>query len=84
MQQISAKEARLKWSALLDQVEAGEEICIVRRNKAIAKIVQINTQKKQTKAPSLKEFRNSIQSQIKGRTLSLSKTISQLRRSERF
>lgn len=39
MLEVGAYEAKNKLSALLDRVEAGEEIIITRRGKVVAKIV---------------------------------------------
>jgi prevent-host-death family protein len=39
MQEIGAFEAKNRLAALLDAVEAGEEILITRRGKAVAKLV---------------------------------------------
>ncbi|MFM9889877.1 MAG: type II toxin-antitoxin system Phd/YefM family antitoxin [Rickettsiales bacterium] len=40
MLEIGAYEAKNKLSALLDRVEAGEEIIITRRGKVVARMVQ--------------------------------------------
>jgi len=55
---ISVKEARSRFSAILSQAEEGEEIVIMRRGKPIARLSPI-VEKKQ-RLPSLKEFRASI------------------------
>ncbi len=39
MDEIGAFEAKTKLGALLDRVEAGEEIVITRRGKAVARLV---------------------------------------------
>ena len=39
MQEIGAFEAKNKLAALLDRVEAGEEIVITRHGKAVARLV---------------------------------------------
>ena len=41
MTEIGAFEAKNKLSALLDQVERGEEVVITRRGRAVAKLVPI-------------------------------------------
>ena len=40
MREIGAFEAKNRLSALLDQVEKGDEITITRRGKAVAKLVR--------------------------------------------
>lgn len=55
---ISVKEARSRFSAILSQAEEGEEIVIMRRGKPIARLSPF-VEKKQ-RLPSLKEFRASI------------------------
>lgn len=40
MLEVGAYEAKNKLSALLDRVEAGEEILITRRGKVVARMVQ--------------------------------------------
>ena len=39
MKSMSIKDARANFSALLDQVEAGDELVLIRRGKAVARIV---------------------------------------------
>ena len=59
MLKASVKEARQNFSTLLDQVENGEEVLILRRGRVIAHIVpHVLAQKKQL--PSLKKFRDEI------------------------
>ena len=43
MTEIGAFEAKNKLSALLDQVERGEEVVITRRGRPVAKLVSIRT-----------------------------------------
>jgi prevent-host-death family protein len=64
--EISVKEARRKFSLLLNQVQGGDEVVILRRGKEAARLVP---PKGVTKClPSLKDFRKSIR--ITGRPLS--------------
>lgn len=59
MIKANAKEARQHFSHLMDQVENGEEVFILRRGHIIAHItpyVEFTTKS----LPSLKEFRSSI------------------------
>ena len=64
--EINAKEARTRFSALLDEVEQGNEITIVRRGKKVARLVPAEGSGKTL--PALNNFRASIRS--KGQTLS--------------
>ena len=76
--EVSAKEARVRFSNLLKRAEKGEEILLVRRGKKVARLV--SAKKVQKALPSLKEFRASIR--IKGRPLS--RTVVRGREEERF
>ncbi len=76
--QISVKEARAKFSSLLNQVEEGDEVIIRRRGKEIARLVPANSQGK--RLPSLSDFRRSIRR--KGKPLSA--TIRKGRKEERY
>jgi len=44
MDEIGAFDAKNKLSALLDKVEAGEEIVITRRGRPVAKLVPMTTE----------------------------------------
>ncbi len=68
MIRTNVKEARQKFSYLLDQVENGEEIIILRRGHVIAHIIPHTPNKKQKRLPTLKDFRNGIK--VKGNPLS--------------
>jgi len=63
--EINIKEARSKLSSLLDRVEKGDEIVILRRGEKVARLIPSLTEG--IKLPSLKKFRSSIQ--IKGEPL---------------
>jgi len=76
--QISVKEARAKFSSLLNQVEEGDEVIIRRRGKEIARLVPSNSQGR--RLPSLSDFRRSIR--LKGGPLSA--TIRKGRKEERY
>ena len=78
MATINVKDARSQLKALLERAEAGEEITIARRGKAIAKLVP--PARRSTRLPSMVKFRASIR--MKGR--SLSATVRQNRKDERF
>ncbi len=64
--EISVKEARSKFSSLLDQVEGGEEVIIRRRGREVARLVPPRGAGK--RLPSLKKFRAGIR--IQGEPLS--------------
>jgi prevent-host-death family protein len=64
--EISVKEARSRLSALLDEVEQGNEITIVRRGKKVARLVPAEGSAKTL--PRLSDFRSSIR--VKDGTLS--------------
>jgi prevent-host-death family protein len=67
MIRTSAKEARQNFSHLLDQVEQGEEVFVLRRGNIVARIMPyIKPQKKSL--PNLKEFRSKLK--VKGTSLS--------------
>jgi prevent-host-death family protein len=65
MRTVSIREARQKLRSLLDDVAAGEEIVLVRRGKAVARLVPAGDAA--GRLPSLADFRGSIQ--LRGRTL---------------
>ena len=56
--EISAKEARSKFSSLLDQVQKGDEVVIRRRGKEIARLVPPKGEGKRLQG--LKIFRSAI------------------------
>jgi prevent-host-death family protein len=64
--EISVKEARSKFSSLLDHVEEGNEVIIRRRGKEVARMVPPRGKGK--RLPSLGKFRASIR--LKGEPLS--------------
>ncbi len=76
--EVSAKEARRRFSDLLKRAEKGEEILLVRRGKKVARLVP--AKKLQKILPSLKEFRASIR--VKGQPLSMA--VVRDRQKERF
>ena len=55
---INVKEARKNFSALLNSVEEGNSISILRHGKKVARIIPPENNLK--RLPSLKQFRNSI------------------------
>ena len=64
--EINVKEARSKFSSILNQVEEGDEVIIRRRGKEIARLVPPIGKGK--RLPALKKFRGVIQ--VKGKSLS--------------
>lgn len=74
---ISVKEARSRFSAILSQAEEGKEIVIMRRGKAVARLVPCTF--KRRKLPSLKDLRASVK--VAGEPLSI--TVIQNRAEER-
>jgi len=77
MIEISVKEARRKFSKLLNRVAQGEEIVITRHGKKVALLVSADKGKE---LPSMKNFRASLV--VSGEPLS--KTVIELRREDRF
>ncbi|MBF0231987.1 MAG: type II toxin-antitoxin system Phd/YefM family antitoxin [Desulfamplus sp.] len=75
---ISTKEARGKFSSILDDVESGKEIIITRRGKKVARITSID----ESPIPlnGLKNFRKDIN----GNGESLSQTVIRQREEERY
>ena len=64
--EISVKEARAKFSALLNRVKDGDEVIIRRRGKEIARLLPPGIEGKPL--PSLRDFRRSIR--LKGEPMS--------------
>ena len=57
MLEINVKEARSNFSQLLNKVDQGQDILLIRRGKKIARLVAPETDRH---LPNLKEFRKSI------------------------
>lgn len=76
--QVSVKQARANISSLLNRIQEGEEILILRRGKKIARLVPVDNESR--RLPDLSKFRNSIQ--VPGEPLS--QTVMQEREQERF
>lgn len=64
--EINVKEARTQFSSLLDAVNEGDEVVILRRHKEVARLVP--PRKVAKVLPDLKAFRETIR--IKGEPLS--------------
>ena len=56
--EINVKEARRKFRELLDRVEQGDEVVVLRHGKAVARIVPLKRTGK--RLPDLDDFRRSI------------------------
>lgn len=76
--EVNVKEARANISSLLDRIQKGEEVLILRRGKRVARLVPVDTA--QRRLPDLSTFRNSLQ--VKGEPLS--QTVIQDRDQERY
>lgn len=77
MVEVNVRDARSNMSALLDRIEAGEEIIIKRRGRKVAKMVPPQVE---NTLPSLKDFRASIK--VEGKPMS--KVIIDARQEERL
>ncbi|MCX5844214.1 MAG: type II toxin-antitoxin system prevent-host-death family antitoxin [Deltaproteobacteria bacterium] len=75
--EINVKEARSKLSSLLDRVEEGTEVILLRRGKEVARLVPPSGMGR--RLPSLSDFRSSI----KTRGIPLSETVIKGRQEER-
>ncbi|MCF8036224.1 MAG: type II toxin-antitoxin system prevent-host-death family antitoxin [Desulfobacteraceae bacterium] len=61
MQKVNVKEARRNISRLLDEINAGEEIIILRRGKPVARMLRIETQEeKPLQFPDRSLFRSKL------------------------
>jgi prevent-host-death family protein len=76
--EINVKEARAKFSSLLNQVKDGDEVIIRRRGKEVARLLPPSGQGK--RLPRLSDFRRSIR--LKDEPLS--ETIRKGRKEERY
>jgi prevent-host-death family protein len=78
MTRVSVKEARDHIKTLLDRVESGEEILILRRGKEVARLVPVSGIGESL--PSLREFRKSVRLQGKP----MSRVVIEERRREQY
>jgi prevent-host-death family protein len=76
--EINIKEARSKFSSLINQVEEGAEIILTRRGIEVARMVP--SAGKTRRLPSLKKFRAAIK--LSGKPLSA--TVIEGRKEERY
>ena len=79
MEKIGVKEVRAKFSQIIDRVEAGEEILLIRRGKVAMRLMPPETQDRFS-FPSLGSFREKILAQGKP----LSATVIAERDEDRF
>ncbi len=77
--EINVKQARSKISEMLDQIEKGAEMVILRRGKKVARLVPFDITEKK-RLPDLKKFRDSISCNAE----SLGNTVLLNRNDERF
>jgi len=75
---VSVREARERLRHLLDQVQAGDEVVVLRRGVEVGRIVR--PERKTTPVPDLSSFRASIK--LRGRPLS--QDVQEARRSSRY
>ncbi|KAF0182008.1 MAG: type II toxin-antitoxin system Phd/YefM family antitoxin [Hyphomonadaceae bacterium] len=66
MKELTAVEAKVRFGAVLDDVERGEEIVVTRNGKRVARIVpaEVDVDRRRAAAARLKDF-------AKGRTLGM-------------
>ncbi len=76
--EINVKDARSRFSSLLDMVKEGDEVVILRRGREVARLVP--PRGKMAHLPDLKAFRDSIR--VTGDPLS--KTVIRGRNEERY
>ncbi len=79
MIELTVRDARARFAWLLQQVEAGEEVTLLRRGRPVARIVAAPADER-VSLPDLSEFRSSIQ--VRGQPLSQS--VVDQRAEERF
>ncbi len=75
---VSVRETRQRLRRLLDRVQAGDEVVVMRRGIPVGRLVQ--AQRKSPPLPGLSDFRSSIK--LAGRTMS--EEIKAARRSQRY
>lgn len=78
VKKLSVREARQQFRRLLDRVQAGDEVMVMRRGVEVARLVR--PERIPARLPDLDAFRASVK--VAGR--SLSREITENRRSSRF
>ena len=76
--EVSVREARESLRRLLDEVQAGDEVVVLRRGVAVGRLVR--PERKAPPLPDLSRFRDSVK--LRGKPLS--QCIRQARRSSRY
>jgi antitoxin (DNA-binding transcriptional repressor) of toxin-antitoxin stability system len=77
-QKVSVREARRRLPRLLDQVQAGDEVLVLRRGVEVGRLVR--PERKMAPLPDLSGLRASVK--LRGRTLT--QEIKEARRSSRY
>ena len=77
MLEVNVIDARSNFSKLLNKVEQGEDIILIRRGKKVARLI---SPEKDCRLPSLKEFRQTISLSGEG----LSSVVRAARERERY
>jgi prevent-host-death family protein len=78
IRKVSIREARQHLRQLLDQVQAGDEVALLRRGSEVGRLVR--AERRASSLPDLRAFRASIK--ISGRPLSAA--VTRARRSSRY
>jgi prevent-host-death family protein len=78
MKRVSVAEARSRFKALLDEVQSGHPVSVVRRGREVARLVP--PRRRARPLPDLRAFRASIR--VTGR--SVSRTVIRARRDARY
>ncbi|KXB09296.1 prevent-host-death protein [candidate division MSBL1 archaeon SCGC-AAA385M11] len=60
MQKVNAKDARKNISQLLDQINSGEEIIILRRGKPVARMSRVEEENPPLRFPDRSDLRGKI------------------------
>ncbi|HWA90809.1 MAG TPA: type II toxin-antitoxin system Phd/YefM family antitoxin [Rhizomicrobium sp.] len=63
MRNVSIADAKAQLSELVERAEAGDQICITRRGKPVAKLAPIERPRKQIDFDALKAFTDSLPKQ---------------------
>lgn len=66
MKTVNLAEAKARLSALIDEAEGGETVCITRHGKPVARLMPIETQKKPIDLDALKRLTDSMPFQTEG------------------
>lgn len=79
MQSINIREARRRFSEIVDATSRGESFVITRRGHTVARLVPCEESEGQP-LPAMGKFRDTVA--VKGK--SLSRTVAEMRRQERY